>query len=127
MAAIEASYTKLQDLGIPNEDARFVLPNACDTVVEVKMNGRELIHFMNERLCTRAQWEIRQMAKMMRKCIVERDEECARFAKMLVPKCQAHAPYSFCTEHKSCGIAPQLKDVYQTYLNSIKPVGDSNE
>lgn len=117
MAAIEGSYEKLQNLGIQNEDARFVLPNACDTVIQVKMNTRELIHFMNERLCTRAQWEIRQMAQAMKKCVEEYDEECAELAKMFVPKCQIHAPYNFCTEHKCCGRAPKLKDVYQAYLD----------
>lgn len=117
MAAIESSYTKLQNLGIENEDARFVLPNACDTILEVKMNTRELIHFMNERLCIRAQWEIRQLAQMMKKCVAEHDEECAELAKMFVPKCQKHAPYNFCTERKSCGRAPKLKDVYQAYLD----------
>ena len=55
-------YRVLQEMGISNEDARYILPNACETTIEVKMNFRTLIHFMNERLCTRAQWEIRQMA-----------------------------------------------------------------
>ena len=117
MAAINEGYAKLQDLGIENEDARFVLPNACDTILEVKMNGRELIHFMNERLCERAQWEIRQMAQKMKQCVASHNNECAEFAKMFVPKCQIHAPYIFCTERKSCKRAPKLKDVYQAYLD----------
>ena len=47
------------------EDARYVFPNACATKIIVTMNARELIHFFNQRCCTRAQWEIRQMAKTM--------------------------------------------------------------
>ncbi|MBU3091340.1 FAD-dependent thymidylate synthase [Clostridium sp. CF011] len=47
------------------EDARYVFPNACETKMIVTMNARELIHFFNQRCCTRAQWEIRQMAKTM--------------------------------------------------------------
>jgi len=47
------------------EDARYVFPNACETKIIVTMNARELIHFFNQRCCTRAQWEIRQMAKTM--------------------------------------------------------------
>nr|WP_319002026.1 FAD-dependent thymidylate synthase [Clostridium tagluense] len=47
------------------EDARYVFPNACATKIIVTMNARELIHFFNQRCCTRAQWEIRQMAKIM--------------------------------------------------------------
>ena len=108
-------YEDLQKAGIPNEDARYVLPNACETTIEVKMNGRSLIHFFNERLCTRAQWEIRQMAMMMKKCVEEHDEQCAEFAKLFVPKCEAYIGIPFCTEHNTCGRHPLLKDIYDGY------------
>ncbi len=42
-----------------NEDARFVLPNACETRVLMTMNVRELRHFFSLRMCSRSQWEIR--------------------------------------------------------------------
>lgn len=45
-----------------NEDARFVLPNACETKMIVTMNARELMHFFSLRCCFRAQWEIRKIA-----------------------------------------------------------------
>ena len=126
MNQIQIAYDTLLELNIPAEDARFVLPNACETILEVKMNGRELIHFMNERLCTRAQWEIREIALQMKKCVKEHDEQCAEFAKLLRPKCQIHAPYNFCTEaHGSCGAAPKLKDVFKGYWASLEN-GDSN-
>ncbi len=48
-----------------NEDARFVLPNACETKMLVTMNARELLHFFRLRCCNRAQWEIREIAWMM--------------------------------------------------------------
>ncbi|MGL4606294.1 MAG: FAD-dependent thymidylate synthase, partial [Eubacteriaceae bacterium] len=47
------------------EDARFVLPNACETKIVVTMNTRELLHFFNQRCCNRAQWEIRKLATQM--------------------------------------------------------------
>lgn len=47
------------------EDARFVLPNACETKYMVTMNARELNHFFSLRMCNRAQWEIRKMADEM--------------------------------------------------------------
>ena len=47
------------------EDARFVLPNACETKIIATMNIRTLLHFFEERCCSRAQWEIRHMANMM--------------------------------------------------------------
>ncbi len=53
-----------------NEDARFVLPNACETKMIITMNARELMHFFSLRCCNRAQWEIRAMAwEMLRLCI----------------------------------------------------------
>ena len=125
MTSAQKSYDRLLELGIPEEDARYVLPNACATIIEVKVNGRELIHLANERLCTRAQWEIRDLVKQMKKCLEEHSEECKKFSEFLVPKCQAQKLYAFCTEHSSCGMAPKLKDVYTAYLASKE--GDSNE
>lgn len=62
-------YNKLVELGVPAEDARFVLPNAAETKIVVTMNARSLLHFFEERCCTRAQWEIRAMAnEMLRQC-----------------------------------------------------------
>ena len=51
------------------EDARFVLPNACDTKMIVTMNARSLHNFFRLRCCNRAQWEIRAVAdEMLRLC-----------------------------------------------------------
>lgn len=52
-----------------NEDARFVLPNACDTRMILTMNVRSLRNFFRLRCCSRAQWEIRELAtEMLRLC-----------------------------------------------------------
>ncbi|MCI5772295.1 MAG: FAD-dependent thymidylate synthase [Clostridiales bacterium] len=48
-----------------NEDARFVLPSACETRLTLTMNARELRHFFSLRCCNRAQWEIRELATQM--------------------------------------------------------------
>jgi thymidylate synthase (FAD) len=58
-------YAELLAAGVPPEDARFVLPNATETKILVTMNARELHHFFALRLCRRAQWEIREMARRM--------------------------------------------------------------
>lgn len=70
MAQMHAWYRQWQqDLGAAgeksNEDARFVLPGACETRLLMTMNARELRHFFALRMCQRAQWEIRQMAQGM--------------------------------------------------------------
>ena len=108
---IKRAYADLIAMGVAAEDARMLLPNACCTEICVKMNLRELIHFCNERLCACAQWEIRAMAREMVKAVVEVAPELKAF---LVPKCEAHAPYSFCTESKSrsCGRHPLISDIF---------------
>ncbi len=66
--AIEAcwqAYDKLVQAGVPAEDARYILPNACETKMVVTMNIRELMHFFSNRCCNRAQWEIRELAWKM--------------------------------------------------------------
>lgn len=65
MEAAEQAYRALLDADIPAEDARFVLPNACETKIVVTMNVRELLHFFELRCCNRAQWEIRELAHEM--------------------------------------------------------------
>lgn len=83
MFEIGGNYNDLQRIGISNEDARYVLPNACCTDLYLSCNLRELIHLCNERLCSRAQWEIRELVKKM----VELVEPKLKF--MLVPKCKS--------------------------------------
>lgn len=80
---ISTRYKELQREGIPNEDARYVLPNACETSLYLSCNLRELIHMSNERLCRRAQWEIRKLVQQMVYCVN------ADLWFMLVPKCKS--------------------------------------
>ena len=68
---------------LPNEDARYILPNACATSLYLSCNLRELIHMANERLCTRAQWEIRDLVREMCQLVD------TQLQFMLVPKCQS--------------------------------------
>ena len=76
-------YIGCQSHGVPNEDARYILPNACATSLYLSCNLRELIHMANERLCTRAQWEIRDLVQRMCKLV----DPQLQF--MLVPKCKS--------------------------------------
>ena len=55
------TYEEMVKAGVPKEDARYVLPNACPTNLIMTMNARELLHAFNLRCCTRAQWEIREL------------------------------------------------------------------
>lgn len=107
MKAVSIAYAKLVDLGIKAEDARSVLPNACATNLTITLNYRELMHICNERLCTRAQTEIRQLTKLM---VEEVKKQDGRLSQYLVPKCEIDG---FCKEHKCCGRKPTLKSIMQ--------------
>ena len=66
---VHQAYRQLVEMGIPAEDARYLLPNATESKIIVTMNARELLHFFELRCCERAQWEIRAMAVGMLKLV----------------------------------------------------------
>ncbi len=59
MEQIREVYGELQDLGIPKQDARFVLPNAVTSEIVISANLREWRHIIRVRCEPPAQWEIR--------------------------------------------------------------------
>ncbi len=108
MEQIEQWYTEWQKkLGSKgessNEDARFVLPNACETRILMTMNVRELWHFFALRMCSRAQWEIRAMAEQMHALCMQAAPElfCDSGPACLRGKCPEG--------EKSCGLAEQKR------------------
>jgi len=91
-----------------NEDARFVLPNAAATRLLVTMNARELMHFFELRCCSRAQWEIREMAWRML-------AECRKAAPALFANAGPACLRGACPEGKaSCGKAREVKEKAKT-------------
>ena len=67
---IRETYSRLAEM-VPKEDARYILPNACETKLVMTMNCRSLYNFFERRLCRRAQWEIRELAEAMLDCVRE--------------------------------------------------------
>ena len=67
MGEARSTYRKLQELGIKNQDARYVLPNATQTDIVLSANFRELRHIFCVRCDRHAQDEIRQVALAMLK------------------------------------------------------------
>ncbi len=105
MKDISDKYQEFVEAGIPAEDARAVLPNACATSLVASLNLRELIHIANLRLCTRAQYEIRTMVKMMCDELIKEEPWLKPY---LVPKCEKNG---FCDEDKSCGRMPKFEEL----------------
>lgn len=69
LTRIAGTYEALIEEGVPEEDARFVLPQGVTTRLMMTANARELRHFFSLRCCNRAQWEIRELAdEMLRQC-----------------------------------------------------------
>ena len=102
MDEISKKYLEFTEAGIPAEDARAVLPNACATSIVASLNLREMIHIANLRLCSRAQFEIRMMVKAMCDELIKVEPWLKPY---LVPKCER---LGFCDEDKSCGRMPKL-------------------
>jgi len=80
------NYKKLLDLGIPKEDARYIIPDSIETHIVIGMNARALNNFFGQRLCEKAQWEIRSLAHKMRELVKDK------------------TPTLFWSEHRPCVI-----------------------
>lgn len=109
MKASKKAYNELRDLGVPQEDARYVLPEATCTELVCTMNMRELINFCNLRLCNRAQWEIRELAKEMRRVV---GDAIPLLKKYLKPRCEANRKHPYCPEEHSCGKHKTLDELW---------------
>ena len=95
------------------EDARYVLPEACCTKMIITMNARELNHFFNMRCCNRAQWEIRECAEQMLRLVYP---IAPHLFKNAGPSCACGA----CPEGAmSCGKAAEMRQKYNTIKTSI--------
>ena len=90
-------YETLIEHGVKPEDARAILPNASSTNLVMSCNLRELIHICNERLCAKAQTEIRELVQAMKDEVVA---ELPFLKAYLQPKC---VKLGKCTEAKPCG------------------------
>ena len=101
--ALVMKYNKINSQNEKNnlkkalENARSILPNACETKIVVTMNARSLLNFFKERCCMRAQDEIRTLAYLML-------DEVLDVAPYLFSKSGAPCVYGPCPEGSmSCG------------------------
>lgn len=104
MEAARSAYKRLVQMGVPREDARYVLPNACETALVATFNARSLLNFFALRCCRRAQWEIRALAYRMLK-------EVRRVAPTLFSRAGASCIVEgVCREGRfSCGLVNKLR------------------
>ena len=89
------------------EDARFALPNACETKMVMTMNARSLLNFFRQRCYSRAQWEIKALADEMLRQAYEKTPNIFRNAG---PSCVK----SGCPEGgMTCGKTGAVRDFYR--------------
>lgn len=77
------------------EDARYVLPNACETKIIMTFNARSLFNFFRLRTCFRSQWEIRELAEIML-------EKCLEIAPEVFQNSGAGCTFGECEEMEFC-------------------------
>ena len=93
------------------EDARFALPNACETKIILSMNARALLNFFKLRCCNRAQWEIRAVA-------VEMLRQVSAVAPQLFKSAGPSCVNGVCTEGKmSCGKPDEMREFFKELKN----------
>lgn len=100
---------------LANEDARFVLPNACETKLVMTMNARSLNNFFRHRCCNRAQWEIRALAEEMYKLVYP-------IAPALFAQSGPACVSGRCPEGKmSCGRMIEMQEKYAALRRDCLP------
>lgn len=107
----KTAKSKAEKLAI--EDARFVLPNACETKIVMTMNARSLLNFFSLRCCNRAQWEIRAVAEAMFKI-------CYEIAPAIFAKAGPKCLFGACPEGKmTCGKMGEVREKYTKIRESF--------
>ena len=105
---IKDVYEQLtKGLNIPKEDARMILPNATPTTLAFTVNARALVEISGQRLCNRAQKEIRELFQSIKKEVAV---VCPEIAALMLPKCEQHE-IPFCEESNCCGKHKRLAEL----------------
>jgi len=65
LKAAHQAFENMIALGVPKEDARYVLPNAIKTKLVMTVTAKSLMHIVWQRTALQAQWEIREVANAM--------------------------------------------------------------
>lgn len=81
MSEIKYHIKDLEKLGIPIEDISNLLPLGMTTTVSIRMNARTLMNMSEQRLCSRAYWEYRELMKDIIVALGEYSEEWKTIAK----------------------------------------------
>lgn len=104
---ISQTLKNLEESGVKREDAAMLLPLGMATKIVDKRNVRNVISMAEQRMCSRAYWEYRELFNEYIKQLKLYSEEWATLIPMVMkPKCEI---LEYCPEKFSCGRKPQKK------------------
>ena len=70
-------YRRMMDAGVPPEDARYILPLAASTNIQVHTNARELCHYMIMSQAENTPGEVKAVVAKMLEAVAGKDEQTA--------------------------------------------------
>lgn len=104
MGYIRNTYSMLRKLGIPQEDASYLLPLGMESKMVDRRNLRNLIDMSRNRMCIRALWEYREGFDDISNGLSNYSDEWATIVKsQFYPKCVG---LGYCPERHGCGRYP---------------------
>lgn len=102
---ISQTLKNLEESGVKREDAAMLLPLGMTTKMVDKRNVRNVISMAEQRMCSRAYWEYRELFNEYIKQLKLYSEEWATLIPMVMqPKCET---LGYCPEKYSCGRKPR--------------------
>ena len=104
---IADAYKAMINAKVQKEDARMILSNATPTTLAFTVNARALVEISGQRLCNRAQKEIRELFQSIKKEVAV---VCPEIAALMLPKCEQHE-IPFCEESNCCGKHKRLTEL----------------
>lgn len=109
MKFIASQAVKLEELGVPREDAAMLLPLGMETRVVDKRNLRNLIDMSRQRMCTRAYHEYRELFRDILDALSRLSDEWEYVIKtQMMPKCEY---LRYCPEKKTCSRYKRLRQL----------------
>lgn len=102
---ISQTLTNLEESGVKREDAAMLLPLGMTTKIVDKRNVRSVISMAEQRMCSRAYWEYRELFNEYIKQLKLYSEEWATLIPLVMkPKCDV---LGYCPEKFGCGRKPR--------------------
>ena len=99
LALVESGIQRLKENNpnLNNSDLRYLMPSACSTAMNIALSPEALVHICHERMCSKAQVEIRHIVHQMAKLV---EQVAPWWGDYLVPKC---VHMNGCNEKLGCG------------------------